>query len=29
MKRFQAKQTQESNKLNNLRVEVSTCVGAI
>ena len=26
MKRFQAKQTQESNKLNNLRVEVSTCV---
>lgn len=26
MKRFQAEQTQESNKLNNLRVEVSTCV---
>ena len=25
MKRFQAEQTQESNKLNNAHVEVSTC----
>ena len=26
MKRFQAEQTQESNKLNNARVELSPCV---